>query len=290
MALDRSRIVSLTRDRLYSTGIGNKPSIRQSGAAVPSAVNADGTAVFAMASAAEAAKVKAGHILSVYSSTDADDAYAFYVLDVTDDDVTVVNGYQGAAITISDQVPLLLEHQPPVTLHRIQEAIEDIIEVYLWPEVYEIAQNSLTPNMNSGQSAAAAGEMEILRAWQQLAGRTYQVPCKIVDDMPTGLYANGKMIQYATPYAGTLYYSVYQKIDLTSTGAEYEDLIARGAAALVLEGADAASHWEHAKNDSKERQRLEAQMPHWSSFYQKRREMSNALALRTNKDFVVERG
>ena len=290
MALDRTRIVELVKDRLYSTGIGNKPSIRQSGAVVPSAVNADGTCTFAMASTAEAGKVKPGHILSVYSSTDADDAYAWYVLSIDDDDITAVNGYQGAAITISDAVPLLLEHQPPVTLHRIQTAIEDIIDVYLWPEVFEITQNSLTPDLNSGQSAAADGEMRILRGWQQLAGRTYQVPTKIVDDMPTGLFANGKMIQYATPYAGTLYYSAYTKIDLTSTGTQYEDLIARGAAALVLEGADAASHWEHAKNDSKERQRLEAQMPHWSSFYQKRREISQALALRTNTDFIVERG
>lgn len=287
MALSTSTILSKTKDYLYNSGLGEKPSIRQGNGS--STVTGD--IVTVPLATDEGAKLRPGHILSSYSAANSAAAYVFYVLSVSTDTATCVNGWQGAtAIANSTAIPSLLEHQAPVTEYRMFQAIDEIVESFLWPTLYDIRTDSFTPDMTSMQSNADADDEYILRAWQQLGGVTYQVPASLVDNIDTSLFASGKMLQYDVVYPGTVYYSAGRKIDLTnSTNTAYEGLIAKGAAAILLEGTEASTQWESAKNDARER-RTDASRSLWQSFYQTKRELSDQLSRDTHTEFVIERG
>ncbi|KKK76603.1 hypothetical protein LCGC14_2861950, partial [marine sediment metagenome] len=181
MALTRGNIVKAVKARIYNTGLGQKPSIRQG---TGTAVVTDDIVVFSVATG-EGAKIRAGHILSSWNSTDATDAYGFYVLSLLTDEVTCANGYNGAAIANSASVPALLEHQAEPTEYMVQTAIDDIVASYLFPEVFDIFMDSFTPNFASLQSTADVDDEEIIRAWQKIGGTTYQVPIKLIQNMPT---------------------------------------------------------------------------------------------------------
>ena len=278
MALDRPSIVKAVKDRIYNSGLGQKPSIRQGTSTA--AVTGD-TVVFSLATG-EGAKCKAGHILSSWGSTDASDAYSFYVLSIATDALTCVNGYDGAAIANSATVPALLEQQAPVTEYTVQKAIDDIVSAYLYPEVFDIAQDSFTPDFSTLQSDADPLDLGIIRGWQFIGPTLYQVPIKLVDNVATAAFASGKMIVYDVRVANTVYYSAVRKVAIaTSTDTALEGLIAKGAAALCVEGVEEAHEDEDGGSESR---------PLWSSFYNAKRQFTDSIAKQSVTQFKVDRG
>ena len=277
MALTRGDIVKATKARIYNTGLGQKPSIRQ--ATGTAAVTGD-VVVFNVATG-EGAKLRAGHILSAWSSTDADDAYGFYILSLSTDEVTAANGYNGVAIANSATMPVLLEHQANPTEYMVQTAIDDIINSYLFPEVFDIFLDSFTPSFASLQSAADADDEEIIRAWQKVGPILYQVPIKLIQNMPTAEFASGKMVTYDVRVSTDVDYSVKRKVSIAnSTDPALVGLIAKGAAALCIEGVEEAPD-----EDGQQQSR-----PLWASFYNAKRQFETAIAKEAVTKFRVDRG
>ena len=279
MALDLAEIVKQVKDRIYSSGLGEKPSIRQgSGTA---SVTGD-IATFTMA-AGEGDQIKAGQVLSSYGALTHDDAYGFYVLGVTSDVVTAVNGYDGMAIADSATMPILLEHQATTTEHAIHINITDIIDSYLWPELFDIFMESFSPSTVSLQSDANALDQEIIRAWQKIGTTMYQVPIKLVQNVPVAQFPSGKLLTYDVRSSVDVDYSVKRKVSIaTSTDPALVGLITKGAAALCIEGVEQATHDENeARHDSR---------PLWASFYNAKRQFETAIAKESVTQFKVDRG
>jgi len=279
MALTRADIVKAVKDRIYNSGLGEKPSIRQG--AVDTATVTNDTVVFDLA-AGEGAKVKQGHVLSSFNSTDDTDAYGFYVLSVATDTITCVNGYEGAAIANAAATPLLLEHQAKTTEYQIQRAIDDIVASYLYPELFDIVIDTFTPNFVNLQADADPLDLKVIRGWQSIGTTVYQVPLKLIDNMPTSQFSSGKMLTYNVVTALDVSYSAVRKISIaTSSDPALEGLIAKGAAALCVEGIEEAVSEEEGGPASR---------PLWGSFYNAKRQFETALATESVTSFKIDRG
>ena len=273
--LDRAAIVRAVKDRIYNSGLGEKPSIRQ--ASGNSAVTGD----LVDFTVADGTLVKPGHVLSSYGSTDADDAYGFYVLSIATNVVTAVNGYESTAIADVTAMPALLEHQATVQEYTVQKAIDDILASYLYPELFDIFIDTFTPNFVNLQANADPLDLEVIRAWQKVATTVYQIPCKLVENMPTDDFASGKMLTYDVVTSIDVNYSAKRKVSIAnSTDPALEGLIAKGAAALCIEGSEGATTEE---NPSQSR-------PLWASFYNAKRQFETALAKESVTQFKVDRG
>ena len=277
MALTRGNIVKAVKSRIYNSGLGQKPSLRRGTGSV---TVADDIVTFSVVTG-EGAKIRAGHILSSWNSTDTTDAYGFYVLSLSSDALTCANGYNGAAIANSATVPAIMEHQAEPTEYTVQAAIDDIIAAYLYPEVFDIIMDSFTPNFASLQSTADANDEEIIRAWQKIGPTTYQVPIKLIQNMPTAEFSTGKMVTYDVRVSTDVDYSAKRRVSITnSTNTALEGLIAKGAAALCVEGV------EEAPDEEGEQQ----SRPLWASFYNAKRQLETDIAKESVTQFKVDRG
>ena len=275
MALTRADIVNAVKDRIYNSGLGEKPSIRQATG------NSSVTGDLVDFTVADGTKFRAGHVASAYGSTDATDAYGFYVLSISTNVLTCVNGYDGVAIADATAMPGLLEHQATVSEHNIQKAIDEVISSYLFPEVFDIFMESFSPSTVSLQSDANALDQEIIRAWQKIGTTMYQVPIKLVQNVPTAQFASGKLLAYDVRSSVDVDYSVKRKVSLAnSTDLALEGLIAKGAAALCIEGVEGAVDEE---NPSQSR-------PLWASFYNQKRQFETSIAKESVTQFKVDRG
>ena len=163
----------------------------------------------------------------------------------------------------------------------VQTAIDDIINSYLFPEVFDIFMDSFTPNFASLQSTADADDEEIVRAWQKLGTVTYQVPIKLIQNMPTAEFSTGKMLTYDVRSGADVDYSVKRRVSIAnSTNTALEGLIAKGAAALCIEGVEEAPS-EDAEQQSR---------PLWASFYNAKRQFETDIAKESVTSFKVDRG
>jgi len=278
MALTRATIVKAVKDRIYNSGLGEKPSIRQG----TSTVAVTGDLVVINTVAGEGVKIKPGHILSSYGSTDSTDAYSFYVLSVATEAITCVNGYDGAAIADAANTPVIMEHQAKTTEYQIQKAIDDIVASYLYPELFDIVIDSFTPNFVNLQADADPLDLKVIRGWQSIGTTVYQVPLKLIDNMPTSQFSSGKMLSYNVVTALDVSYSAVRKMSIaTSTDPALEGLIAKGAAALCVEGIEEAVSEEEGGPASR---------PLWSSFYNAKRQFETALATESVTTFKIDRG
>ena len=276
--LDRAAIVKAVKDRIYNSGLGEKPSIRQG----TSTVAVTGDLVVINTVAGEGVKIKAGQVLSSYGSTDADDAYGFYVLSIATEAITCVNGYDGAAIANAANTPTLLEHQAKTTEYTIQKAIDDIIDSYLYPEVFDIFIDTFTPDFSSLQADADALDLRVIRGWQSIGGTVYQVPLKLIDNVSTSHFASGKMLTYDVVTSIDVEYSVVRRVTIAnSTLASLEGLIAKGAAALCVEGVEEAVSEDEGGPASR---------PLWQSFYNAKRQFETSLAKESVTSFKIDRG
>jgi hypothetical protein len=175
----------------------------------------------------------------------------------------------------------MLEHQASVTEYSIQSAIDDIIASYLFPELFDITMDSFTPNLATLQAEAHADDEDIIRAWQKVGGTTYQVPVKLIQNAPVATFASGKMIAFDAVTSISIDYSAKRKISLaSSTNLAYAGLIAKGAAALCIEGVEEAP-----KEDEMQESR-----PLWASFYNAKRQLETAVAKEAVTQFKVDRG
>jgi len=286
MALSKTSITSKVRSRLYGSGLGEKPSIVQ---ATGTATVTAPTVAFSLVTG-EGASVRKGHVLTAYEPASGA-AYGFYIIDVATDVITAINGYIGDTIANAATMPTLLEVNAPISAGEIHDAIDEIIDGYLFPQVFDIDVDSFTPDLSSRQTNANTRDQSILRGWQKLGAEWYQVPIKLIRNVGTSDFASGAFITYDANDASKVYYSVIRKVDLAnSTAAGLEGLIAKGATALVAEGASAGALWESARADAQTRSDKTPGQSFWASFNKAKAQYSNMLSKDSALEFRVDRG
>jgi len=287
MALDTQAIASKARERLYGAGLGEKPSIIQSAGGTATVVG--DIATFALATG-KGASVRDGNTLTAYNPTSSTD-YGFYVLSVSTDTITAINGYDGTAIANGGSVPALLEVNAPITGHELLNAIDEIINGYLWPEVFDIVVDSFTPNQSTFQSNANTLDEKIIRGWQKSGNQVARIPIGLTKNIGTADFASGKMINYDTVSGNDIYYTVLRRVSTAnSTALALGGIISKGATALVSENVALDGLWESSRKDAQDRGKRSPSDRFWQSFFKAKSQYSEDLSRDTALEFTVDRG
>lgn len=286
MALDTAEIRSLTRDILYGTGLGEKPTLRvASGSSAVTGKLVDFTID-------DGSKLRAGDVLSQYGSTSTADAYSFYVTAIDTNDLTCINGYEGTAIAdATSMAGMVLEVMPLVGEWKVFEAIDIVIQRFLWPEVFDMEVDTVTPDLTTGQVAVDARDEEILSAWQKIGTQTYPVSFALEKKMSTALFPSGRMGSFDFIDNSLLYYAAKRRINATDSenSAALDNLIATGAAAISLGGTQVETSLDSSKKDSQERGKRDIASMLWRDFMVQKQVFSEDLSRDTVINFVVER-
>ena len=290
MALNVETIKNMTRGIVYGSGLGEKPSIVT--AASSSGASVSGGKITFNLATGYGAKIRAGDILSTMGASSSSGANTFYVLSVSGDSVTCINSYDGSTAGSSSTVDgALFEVMPLVTEYQIYNAIDVVVETFLWPEVFEIVEATVTPDLTSGQVALNAADEEILHAFQKVGSIIYPISFHLEKAMDSSLFSSGRMGSFDFIDGSTTYYAAKRRISTsTSTGAtDLYMLIATGAAAIALGGTQIETSLDSSKKDSQEREQLDPTTKIWRNFITLKQVYSEDLSRDTVMHFVIER-
>ena len=284
MAITATDIRDVARQYLYGTGLAEKPVLVQGSGVTSVSGNivtfdvADGT------------KVQAEDTLSVYGATDAL-AYSMYVLSVATDTVQAVNGYEGPAIPNSTATSaLIFEVSPLVNDALMFDKIDVIVNRFLWPQVFVIEDDTVTPNLSSGQVDMDSRDEEIQIAMQKIGTAYIPIAATLLKWAPTGDFPSGKMGSFDFLDGSTVYYSAKRRITLADTtqSDELVALIATGAAALALGSALVEAKLAASQSD---RARLTLGSEDlWQDFVTQKQQYNEDLSRDTVIGFAIDRG
>ena len=271
-------IVQRTKSLLYGTALGEQPTIIQ--AATNSAESVSGATVAFTLASAEGAKVAAGDMLSVYGAATAADAHSVYVLSVSTDTVTAVNGYWGSPVVATDDLDsALLELNPLRAEHFLFQAVETVFSTFLWPDVLKYGQKSVTPDLTDYQVAIPATVEQILSAWQIVGDTRYTIPFGMVTDLETTLASTGTLAEFYAIDGSTVYYTTEERIISSDTLSEaLTQCIATGAAAIALGASVAETAMAASSKDSQSRGERSVADKLWREFVTLRSALADDIA------------
>ncbi len=288
-------IVSRTRTLLYGVGLGEKPPIREVASDASETITGQ-KIVFTM-DTDEGAKIKPGDVLSVYGAATAALSHVVYVLSMSSEVVTAVNGYMGSPVIPADGVDgALVEQNPPWSAYEIFEAIDTVFANLLWPYVYDIVSATIaSPDLVDSQEAVASETEEILHAWQVIGPTVYNVAVspRFPLEVSTDLKSTGKMVTFDWVNSSTGYYEYRAKYLLADeVDTELTHLVALGATALLLGGSMVEATLERTKKDNADAvmSRAEAGSIVWRDFLTLRQTMSEELSKRLPQQIYINRG
>lgn len=226
----RVDILNEAKNILQGAGLGEKPSIRMGSGSVSGPTNRVYT--FALATG-EGAKVKPGDTLSSLGSATAAACLHVRVVAVTGDTVSVVT-LNGVAPT-DTLVGAPLEHNSEVPESFIHTSIDQIIESWLWPAVYEINTGSVSPNLSTGQVEVPATVESIFQAFQVVSNEVFSIPSGLVTNLPTitGHTSTGRIATFGAIDGSNVYYSYLSRVTDATSNVGLQHLIGLGAAALA---------------------------------------------------------
>jgi hypothetical protein len=292
----RTDFVQRTKDYLYGQGLGETPAIRRL-AADPSVTVSAPVVTFDMVDAAEAAKIKPGNTLQWYGSADDTDAYAFYVLSVSTATVTAVNGYRGSPVIANASNDLdgqLLEQNPLALEFHINKKIDTIFARYLWPEAYELTTATIaSPDLSDAQEALPADVERIVSAYQIIGGEAIRIGYAAEKNVHSTVATNNVLGSFDYIDGSALYYTYMSKLALAddATDDALTDMVAMGAAALMLGASASEMTLEATRKDSQIRAQLPAAREVlWQDFLTLRNAYSEDLATDTALGFEIHRG
>lgn len=232
---------------LQGAGLGEKPPLRRGAGNVvgPTA----GLYTFDLV-AGEDDRIKPGDTLSSFMSATAADALHVRVVSVGTDEVTVVP--LNSVVPTNALTTGVLEQNAEVPETYLHGAIDQIIEHWLWPTVYEVNTDSVTPNLTTGQVEVPATVMKIFQAFQQVAHTVYTIPCSLITNMPdiAGYSTTGKLAMFDVIDGSSVYYSYLSKVTDETENVGLRQLIALGAAALAVGKQAAPAITERSKRDN----------------------------------------
>ena len=285
------------RQVVYGQGLGEKPSMRR--AASNANESLAGEILTFSLLAGEGAKCNPGDVLSVYTTTAAD-MHVLYVLSISTDVVTAVNGYNGSPLVVGsdsgDLDNVILEQRALVTSHEIDEAIDTVFANFLWDDVYDIVTATIaSPNLVHGQEAVAAEVEEVISAWQIIGTEAIGIAVdpKIPYEVDSTLASTGKLVSFDWINGSTgryAYRAKYTESDEADT--ELTHLVALGAGALLLGTVLFEATLESTKKDNvpavEQRGRVSSLI--WRDFLTLRQNMSEEQSKRLPQRIYINRG
>lgn len=287
--MSRAQVVNATKDVIYGTGLGEKPSLRRGAASAGAATT--GSLITFNLLADEGQYVKAGNVLARVSPAADTRSYVYYVLSVSTDAVTAVDAYHGAPalVTATDLNNALFEQNPLVPEYRIHKAIDTILARYLWPFVWKYNNYAVVPDLSDGQVTLDADVEEIESAYQIIGGQTWTLAAKAVRNASTAVASTGVLGVLDAMDGSSVYLTTKDRFTLsdTDTVAELIDLVALGAAAWSLDSSVAAAGLEKAKKEATAREVKAREL--WGSFLAMRSSWQEDLA-RDDYYFQYDRG
>lgn len=285
------------RQIVYGQGLGEKPALRRA------AANADESLTGAILTfsvlAGEGAKCNPGDVLSVYTTTAAD-MHVVYILSISTDVITALNGYLGSPLVVGsdsgDLDNVVLEQRSLITSFEIDEAIDTVFANFLWDDVYDIVTATIaSPNLTHGQEAVAAEVEEVISAWQIIGTEAIGIAVdpKIPYEVDSTLASTGKLVSFDWINGSTgryTYRAKYTEADEADT--ELTHLVALGASALLLSTVLFETTLESTKKDNvlavEQRGRVSSLI--WRDFLTLRQNMSEEQSKRLPQRIYVNRG
>ena len=271
-------IVQRVKSLLYGTALGEQPTIIQ--AAADAAESSPAAVVTFTLASSEGVKVSAGDMLSVYAAATASVAHSVYVLSVSTDTVTAVNGYWGSPVvadTLLDSA--LLELNPLRAEHFLFQAVETVFSTFLWPDVLKYNQKSVTPSLKDYQVAIPAVVKAILSAWQIIGDTRYTIPFGMAEYLETNLASTGTLAELYAIDGSDVYYTTEERIVSTDTLSEaLTQCIATGAAAISLGASVAETSMAFASKDSQSRGEKAVADKLWREFVTLRSALADDIA------------
>lgn len=284
MAITATDVRDVARQYLYGTGLAEKPVIIQ-GSGVTAV-----TGNIVIFDVADGTKVQPEDTLSVYGTTAAL-AYSMYVLSMAGNSVSAVNGYEGPAIPNSTATSgLLFEVSPIVNDALMFDKIDVVVNRFLWPQIFSIENDTVTPNLSSGQVDLNAADEEIQIAMQKIGPAYIPIAATLLKWAPTGDFPSGKMGSFDFLDGSLVYYAAKRRITLTDSTQtdELVALIATGAAALALGSALVEAKLAASQAD---RARLTLGSEDlWQDFVTQKQQYNEDLSRDTVIGFAIDRG
>ena len=228
----RADTVAKVRSILYGSGLYEKPPLRVLDASGNDSLGSGTTVTLASATASTVAK---GDVLSTTTGVAAS-AYAFYVTAADATTITAIPQYMGSPDpSAADLNSAVLEQNPKATEHEIHNAIDTIINSYLWPELFAVASATVTPNLSTLQAEVPATVRKIMGLWQVNSGRVVPVDFGLERNLHTTLSSTGVLLHAKWMDGTTSYYTYLRKLVEADTDDWLEDLLAYGATALLID-------------------------------------------------------
>lgn len=230
----RADTVAKVRSILYGSGLYEKPAIRLLDGSGNDSLGSGATVTL---TTGEASSVAKGDVLSGTTGAAAS-AYAFYVTGTTSTTVTAIPQYLGSPDpSAADLNGAVLEQNPKATEHEIHNAIDTILNSYLYPELFATAADTVTPDLSTYQVEVPAAVKEIVGVWQVQSGRVVPIKYSLHKELPTGLSSTATLLEAGFIDGSTAHYKFWRKIVESDTYDWLEDLLAYGAAALLIDTA-----------------------------------------------------
>lgn len=285
----RSEYVSTVKSILYGAGMGEKPSMIQANTTASETI-ASGKVTFNLATG-EGSKIRAGDVLSVRADALAD-AHALYVLSVSTDAVTAVNGYGGsAAVAANDLDSAIFEVNPLATDHEVHKAIDTIFSRMLYPQCFKLSTATYTPNLATGEIVLNAADMKVISAHQVIGGVSYPIPVGIQRNLHSSVASSGVMGYFDFADSSTVYVTTERKLAIgDETTLDIVRLVSLGSAALLLGAAVSETDLERAKKDSQKRSPESAAQVLWRDFLTLKAQFAEEISRDTVTQFIVYRG
>lgn len=230
----RADTVAKVRSILYGSGLYEKPALRLLDGGGNDSLGSGSTVTLTTGQAGTVAK---GDVLSATTGAAAS-AYAFYVTSTTSTTVVAIPQYLGSPDpSAADLNGAVLEQNPKATEHEIHNAIDTILNSYLYPELFAIAAGTVTPNLSTYQVEVPATVKELKGVWQVDGNIVYPISYSLHRNLPTGLASTGTLLEAKFRDGSTAHYQFARKLVEGDTYDWLEDLLAYGAAALLIDTA-----------------------------------------------------
>ena len=262
-------IVQRAKTILYGHGIGEKPVILLA-AADAAETSPTALVTFTMADSNEAAKTSAGDTLSVFNAATASVAHAVYVTSVSGADVTGINGYLGSPVvadTLLDGALLEILPGGGVSEYIIYQAVESVFTSLLYPDIWERATYSITPQLDDFQVELNAAVEDIEDAWQVIGTTRHEVAWSMARDVHTSVSSTTVIAELFAFDSSSVFITTKNRITESSTLTEaLTQLVATGAAALAAGGTVHEATLESTGKDNQVRVQRSASRAIWQDF------------------------
>ena len=262
-------IVQRAKTILYGHGIGEKPVILRANADAAETVSG-ATVAFALLDAAEGDEVAAGDVLSVFNAATASVAHVVYVLSESAGTVTAVNGFLGSPVvadTLLDAALLEILPGGGVSEHVVYQAVETVFTSLLYPDIWERATYSITPQLDDFQVELNAAVEAIEDAWQVIGTTRHEVAFDMARDVHTSVSSTTVIAELFAFDSSSVFITTKNRITESSTLSEaMTQMIATGAAALAAGGTVHEATMESTGKDNQVRIQRSASRAIWQDF------------------------